>query len=194
MALCEELSSIEELEIFNAKSLLDLIDFKWNTYAYKIHYVGIFFHLFYIVTVFIYIYTTFLTGKFDKPGNIIYTEGMIIGIFYPFAYDTIQLLRTGLDYFKDGWNWADIVYQYVGILNIYLQFNHDPETKLYKTISMTIVLNLMLVKSFFYLRISSRFAYLVTMINAVFGDLINYIIFFILTLYFFGLGIGVMGW
>ena len=50
---------------------------------------------------------------------------MIFGIFYPWAYDTTQLYITGLDYFKDKWNWTDIVYQYVGILNIYMQFNDD---------------------------------------------------------------------
>ena len=66
MSLCNELSSPEELDIFTAKSLLDLIDYKWNTYAYKIHYFGVFTHMFYLGTVFIYIYTTYLIGVYGE--------------------------------------------------------------------------------------------------------------------------------
>ena len=67
-------------------------------------------HIFYLATVFLYIYTTYLVGTYGQKGGTHYPILMIFGIFYPWAYDTTQLYVTGLDYFKDQWNWSDIIY------------------------------------------------------------------------------------
>ena len=56
----------DELEIFDSKPLQDLIDFKWDAYAYKIHYVGVFMHIFYVLMIAIYIYTTYLHGTYGQ--------------------------------------------------------------------------------------------------------------------------------
>ena len=60
------MTSPEEMEIFDCKSLQDLIEFKWDAYAFKIHYFGVFMHIFYVLTVGIYIYMTYLNGKYGE--------------------------------------------------------------------------------------------------------------------------------
>ena len=66
MAICNEMTEPEELDIFNSKTLLDFVDYKWNTYGYKIHYIGVAAHIFYLLTVTIYIYTTYLHGTYGE--------------------------------------------------------------------------------------------------------------------------------
>ena len=120
---------------------------------------------------------------------------MSIGIFYPFLYDTVQLCISGCaDYFKDAWNWTDFIYQYTGILNLILQFLIDHSLTFASKITMILVLLLQLIKSFFFLRISSSFAYLVTLIRNVFYDLRIFLAFFAILIVMFSLIIGVMGW
>lgn len=88
------------------------------------HYAGATAHFLYVVTLTAYIANRFLVdgqyGKVDDEGytDHLYAGLMCVGIAYPWAYDTIQLCRSGLEYFKDAWNWTDIVFQYSGIVNI----------------------------------------------------------------------------
>ena len=38
---------------------------------------------------------------------------MALTIVYPYCYDTIQLMKSGRDYFKDTWNITDFIYMYI---------------------------------------------------------------------------------
>jgi hypothetical protein len=53
--IMEIISDSDELEMFNCKSIQDLIEFKWNKYAKYIHYTGSFFHVSYVIVFFIYV-------------------------------------------------------------------------------------------------------------------------------------------
>ena len=109
MKQSEEAGS-DDVEIFGAEAMRDLIDFKWDTYAFYIHYMGAMMHLVYIGCLSIYIYTTFLSGTYGEQTNILYTWTMLFGILYPFIYDTTQLFKSGWDYFKDPWNISDFMF------------------------------------------------------------------------------------
>ena len=77
----------------------DLVTFKWDNYAYYVHYTGAMMHLVYIGCLTVYIYTTFLIGTYGEQTDILYTYIMCFGIIYPFVYDTTQLFKSGWSYF-----------------------------------------------------------------------------------------------
>lgn len=49
------LNKTEELTIFDTKSVQELIEFKWDSYALSHHLVGCFLHFFYLIILMIYI-------------------------------------------------------------------------------------------------------------------------------------------
>ena len=77
-----------------------MIKYKWETYAYRNHYIGAFAHFVYIFTVSMYIYHTFLEGEFGEltvhdhdpdhdDFDYKYPAFMAVGIAYPFIYESI---------------------------------------------------------------------------------------------------------
>ena len=60
LKLCVGMSDEDTLPIFTAEPLVNLIEYKWDTYAYKGHYVGCMFHMCYIVSLSAYIALTYL--------------------------------------------------------------------------------------------------------------------------------------
>lgn len=83
-----------ELEIFESEAIKDLIDFKWDQYGYLVHYFGAGMHLFYIISLTIYIYKTYLTGVYGESEGQ-HTSKLLLAscIIYPFAYDSVQLYK-----------------------------------------------------------------------------------------------------
>lgn len=53
-----------ELEIFESEAIKDLLEFKWNYYGYFVHYFGASMHIFFILSLTVYIYSTYLTGVY----------------------------------------------------------------------------------------------------------------------------------
>jgi hypothetical protein len=52
MLMC---SNSDELDLFCSNAICDVINFKWDEFALKIHMVGCFFHFFYMTILIIYI-------------------------------------------------------------------------------------------------------------------------------------------
>lgn len=42
-------------------------------------------------------------------------------LLYPLGYDGNQLLRAGMEYFSEGWNWVDMAHIGMGYVNIFMQ-------------------------------------------------------------------------
>lgn len=99
-----------------------MLEFKWDTYGYFLHYMGAGMHLFYIISLTIYIYNTYLTGTFGLSEDNISKFLLVVCIIYPFAYDSIQLYKQKWDYFKDPWNYTDLAFHWSGITNLFFQF------------------------------------------------------------------------
>lgn len=90
---------------------------------------------------------------------------LIIGIFYPWVYDFTQLIRGGLaDYLSDPWNYADMAYIYGSIANCILQWIYGPFHVVCRLIMCLIVI-LLIVKTFFFLRIFPDLTPLVVMLT-----------------------------
>lgn len=97
---------------------IDVFDFKWKKYAYKLHYFGAAMHLVYVMTLAVYVYFTYLVGKYGEKPSFVFPILMICGLIYPFCYDAAQLYKSGWEYFDDPWNWNDFLFQWAGVINI----------------------------------------------------------------------------
>ena len=58
--LMEAIIRSDEDKIFTSEAVVDMIEFKWQKYAFKTHLIGLFFHSIYMTCLLLYISHTFL--------------------------------------------------------------------------------------------------------------------------------------
>jgi len=195
------MSEEDTLPIFTAEALVNLIEYKWDTYGYKGHYVGCAFHICYIAFLSVYIALTYLqeNGRggvqygVDGEEKVVYITLIVIGFSFPFVYELVQMAKTGTRYFKDSWNYTDISFSIVGLVNIMFQYSRPP-TSIQCTATLVVVLILALFKTFFFLRIFGPLAPLVSLMKTVIVDLVPFVVFYALLLFKFDLILGVVGY
>jgi hypothetical protein len=130
-SIMEALADCEELDVFTVHTVKDMIDYKFNTFAYKIHRIGFAMHVIYVLMLLTYIIFTFL-GDLDKDpesGELFsYPEPsklnlycVLVCLVYPTLFDGNQLAKSGMEYFEDPWNYIDIVHIFGGYLNVFMQ-------------------------------------------------------------------------
>jgi len=78
-------STTEELTLTCTPSFADLIDYKWSTYWRKHHFLGLFFHMYYVVVFTLYVIKAYLQNNDSKIFLILMLSGMI----YPSVYEFI---------------------------------------------------------------------------------------------------------
>ena len=54
----------ENMGIFESKPLRDLMDYRWETFGHKLHYIGAFFHFLYVIIISAYVNNTFFEGRY----------------------------------------------------------------------------------------------------------------------------------
>ena len=103
------------------------------------------------------------------------------------------MVRGGLvEYLSDPWNYADILYIMGSFANIGLQNWLGP----WHTISrvcMSVIVCLLITKTFFFLRIFQWLSYIVTMIYTVVSDLKVFALFFTILIVLFSMVFAVLG-
>ena len=194
MDLMDACGNTDELEIFETRTLRDLLDFKWDTYASTIHYIMFSFHCIYMVIFSIFINEMYVyrTGSLQT----LVLAGSAVCLVFPMLYDMTQLKKQGIrEYSSDIWNYFDQMHIWGGFINIYLHSNQcewtnfgddenprnlclyvrdeDAETTfahIKKTLSIVLTF-LILLKTFFFLRLFRSMAHLVSMMKQVFNDL-----------------------
>jgi glucan phosphoethanolaminetransferase (alkaline phosphatase superfamily) len=150
-------------------------------------------HFLYIMFLSLYIYNTYLIGIYGECTSYYLFVLMSLGPVYPISYDIYQFYQQGIDYFKDVWNYSDMLCHISSILNIIFQGYGNPYD-MKAAITMSLVLSLMLIKTMFFLRIFSSFSYLITLIREVISDLKQFMLFYMILIYMFSLILGVIGW
>jgi hypothetical protein len=121
------INETEELEIFGAKTIQQLIQFKWDEYARKHHVFGCMMHMFYIVMMIIYIHIVYINYTDEISEQIaVWTVLLGVGILYPALYDWTQMFKSGRTYFEDPWNYADMIYIWSSIITLILQNSIGP--------------------------------------------------------------------
>jgi hypothetical protein len=101
-----------------------------------------------------------------------------------------QLRNQGImEYVKDIWNLADQLHIWFGLSSSIMQiiFTSEPSIKNEKIekIFLIIVAILMLIKTFFFLRVFSSLSYIVTVMRNVFYDLRVFLLFYIILIFMF---------
>ena len=115
-----------------------------------------------------------------------------IGISYPAAYDTLQMIKSGSEYWLDVWNYTDFLFIWSSFMSIGFQNILGPLNFWSRTVMIISVL-MLLVKTFFFLRIFKSLSYLVTMLQTVIYDLRIFGLFYVILLVLFSLIIDVLG-
>lgn len=124
---------------------------------------------------------------------------MAVSLLYPTIYDFTQLKKQGLrEYFGEFWNYFDQAHIWLGYLNIILHWifqddqvlvngvyelvKNDNFKEIRKVITI-IVTSVMLLKTFFFLRIFKNLSYLVLMMSRVVSDLVPFLAFYAILLW-----------
>ena len=90
----------------------------------------------------------------------------MICLMYPMTYDMLQLKKTGIvEYFSDKWNYLDQGHIWFGVANVMMQRYTSDIQGTMNIILMLVVTMLLLIKTFFFLRIFEELSFLVTMIK-----------------------------
>lgn len=72
-------------------------------------------HLLNTTLIMTYIILSYLTDPDDGLSVIL----LALSVSYPFFYESYQLSLSGVDYLFDIWNYADMTYIFVGLVNVY---------------------------------------------------------------------------
>ena len=107
----------DELDIFNAKVLQQLIEYKWQAYGRQHHLVGCCMHFIYLFIFTLYVNNACIEIS-TRDSDIYYATLLGIGLIYPACYDLLQLYRGGIEeYVSDPYNFADFIYIWGSLAN-----------------------------------------------------------------------------
>ena len=189
--MMEILSETDELGIFRTKVVYDLVEFKWNAYGKNVHYLGAFLHLCYNVVFFIYVNEVYIGRNFNAQYNLCWA--MLILLIYPMVYDMLQLCKQGpVEYFGEFWNYLDQFHIWFGLANIIVQRTTENIVTKVPQVLMILVALMLMIKSFFFLRIFKELSFLVTMLKQVFLDLRVFMLFYGLLIFMFAIVLSIL--
>jgi hypothetical protein len=122
---------------------------------------------------------------------------MALCLIYPTIYDMTQMYKQGVIlYFQDFWNYVDQMHIWLGYTSIIVQLitydTYNFSNQAYGDIILILITYLMLVKTFFYLRIFSSISYIVTMMKIVFYDLRVFLYFYMVLILMFSVVFGIL--
>jgi len=116
MGICNE---SDELEIYETQAIQQLIQFKWDTYAYNHHIIGVTFHGFHMLSLIVYINISYILNYNQDPKfQRWFVIPILVSLIYPSYYEFKQVFRDGWGYFDDVQNWFDVLYIVISIANI----------------------------------------------------------------------------
>ena len=127
-SIIQAISKSEELEIFESDIVKELIEFKWNSFAYEQHKRNLYMHLLYVASLLYYVKDVYLKPQvYDAQGNHKCPSANKVNLgvnafflMYAVKYYGIQFYKQGLAYFSSVGNIVDIMHICFGILNIWL--------------------------------------------------------------------------
>jgi|DEB0MinimDraft_12_1074336.scaffolds.fasta_scaffold97663_2 hypothetical protein len=83
----EALANCDELSVFEIDAVKDIIDYKWEVFASKVHTRGFYIHLTYVFSLLLYINNILLVDG-EKPANYwVYLNIIALCLVYPLFYD-----------------------------------------------------------------------------------------------------------
>ena len=164
----------------------DLINYKWQTFAARVHWFGWIIHLIYILALQTYISEIYLSNTQVQVAPIVFLY--VIGgcLLYPVFYDGRQMWKQGWRYLDDKWNYVDVFHLSMGYVNLVCQAFLDPFNVTCKLVIIIVILTC-LIKQFFFMRVVMSFSYIVTMIISVIRDLTVFLTFYLILMVSFSM-------
>lgn len=170
-----------------------MIQYKWNSYAARAHWLSAAIYLGYTGTLALYINDIYLRDekfvngiRINPPPNTNLLIALGILLIRAVLIDGKQVMVEGLEYFEDPWNYVDVLNVGLGYWNIYNQLYSGTLELVTKLVLVGVILAGLL-KLFFFMRIVERFSYIVTMITSVFADLQTFLLFYFILIVMFSL-------
>lgn len=187
--IIQAISNSEDLEIFTCSVVQDLINYKWQTFASKVHWFGWMIHIVYIISLQLYIIQVYLVdnhseAKVDVTPVWLYVIGLCL--IYPIFYDGRQMIKSGWRYLDDKWNFIDIFHISMGLVNLLCQKYFNPFNLTCKVVIIIVIITC-LIKQFFFMRVVESFTYIVTMILSVIIDLQVFLTFYFILMISFSM-------
>ena len=150
-------------------------------------------HFIYVACIVIYVQHIYLHNEQNPVTHFYYSLMLLAGIFYPWMYDLVQLIKDGpREYFSDPWNYIDFLYIYGSLSNIVCQTILG-QYNIYTEMIMILIILLLIVKTFFFLRIIESFTPIVIMLIRVIYDLRIFLLFYTILLFMYSLIFSVIG-
>ena len=160
------IGNTRELAIFETQAVHDLLEFKFKGQCGVLLKVGGAFHLFYFFLFSIFINEFYVYRVLTDKLWLLYGL-MALCLFYPLVYELAQLNMQGRQvYFKDKWNYIDSFHIFGGFISIYLHSleNRDRMIDIVCKSLLVFLCSLLLMKTFFFMRLFKKLAHLVMMV------------------------------
>jgi hypothetical protein len=189
LCLCTE--SSDEIEMFTSKSIQELIKFKWDTYAYRWHFVLWLFHQIYITLIFVYTYQTYVypTKEHEHGINLV----LMVMLVVPFCYEVTQAVMVGpLEYLTDLGNLVDVIFITSAIAMGIVHTIYNPYIFASKLLMWMIGI-LQFRRTFFFFKIFESYTPIVIMLTDVMGTLTYFGIFYFIDIVLYGMALGILG-
>lgn len=91
------LSDTEELEIFQTQPVQDVINYQWDTYGRRFHYMPFFFHLYYVFILNYFVFSQYI--KSQEKELKLQVVLLFAGFVYPIFHESCQFRNEGCYYF-----------------------------------------------------------------------------------------------
>lgn len=112
----------------------------------------------------VYVNRIYLYKQYEERVELLWI--MLICLLYPLCYDSMQMFKVGpIEYASDPWNYIDMGHIWVGIINVFVQRFNPDILSMPNMIIMVIVALILLMKTFFFLRIFQNLSFLVSMLG-----------------------------
>eukprot|EP00347_Sterkiella_histriomuscorum_P007289 403349528 len=183
----QNLSQINDLDIFETQCIQIILDYKWDTYTNKFFLMQFTIFILFIVAYITDLYFFVIQGNERELSQQLIVKLVCAGtLLVSGSYEIILMRKQTLQvYIQEGWNIFDLsmIFHYFIILVIDVQ-NAIPEGIV---ILQGVMLMLIFVKLCQILRIFKGFSYQVTMLQAVFYDIKYFILLYVSVIFMYGL-------
>ena len=132
----------EEVAIFNADPIVDLINYQWGVTGFNFHLVGFVNFVLYMIMLTVYIVQVYINDRlyeFQKmdtrikvregPNNVALV--LIFGMIYPSIYLLIQIYKAGVKMFTKPFEnvfiYLDLLFIIACLLTVIWQLESDPQ-------------------------------------------------------------------
>lgn len=211
------ISQSEEVELFLQDAVVDLVDYRWNQWAFKFHFVNVSIHFIYCLYLFEYVKIIFIDHETVDASEIMEihftkdSERQLNNIgdpeyddrIYPPTYTGMLVIQLMLlvppiiiattQFIRKGWAYWITPYYWIEILNIIFGLwsiycqAYVGTWDITSKIVLILLIFISLIKTVFYLKIFKAFSYIVTMVISVITDLKYFVTFFIILITFFSM-------